>query len=143
MVYKKVFLIIALLSLTTIGAAPKNPVELTVVNKSGMEIAVGLVEANSYRAYYLHVDEGTKSLPKKEVFAIERAQYTMTVYYIEIYDPVYGTVCDDPSSNTWDAIRNFRITVPPCNNAAKNSGELTQMKSSSKQGQPRSWDPLH
>lgn len=129
--YKKVLLVIAIMSLALTGAGAPRTVELTIVNKSGMEIAVNLVEANQYRAYYLHVDEGTKSVPKKEVFAIERAEYTMNVYYIQIYDPVYGYECDQPGSSTWEAIRNLRITVLPCDAPAANRGERPLIKSDS------------
>ncbi len=129
--YKKVLLVIAVLSLTFIGAGAPKTVELTIVNKSDREIAVGLVEANQYRAYYLHVDQGTKSNPTKETFTIERAQYTMNVYYIQVYDPVYGYECEQPGSSTWEAIRNFRITVSPCDAKAVNRGERPLIKSDS------------
>jgi hypothetical protein len=131
MISKKALLTFALLSLTMIGASSLKPVVLTVVNKSGKEIAVGLVEANNYRAYYLHVPEGTKSTPTKEVFAIERGEYTMNVYYIQIYDPVYGYECDQPGSSTWMAVRNLRVTVKPCDAPAANRGERPLIKSDS------------
>ena len=131
MYQKTVLLVVALLCLSITGASPLRTVELTIINKSGKEIAIGLVEANSYRAYYLHVAEGTKSTPTKEVFAIERGQYTMNVYYIQIYDPVYGYECDQPGSSTWHAIRNMRVTVKPCDAPAANRGERPLIKSDS------------
>ncbi len=81
-----------------------------------MEIAIKLVELHEYEAYYLPVALGTRRLPEKVYYAIDKGVYDMYTYYIEIYDPVYGTKCDqDPSSSVIAFYRNKSVTVVECN----------------------------
>jgi len=117
-------LLLAALLLSAAGA-PGDTIRLTIINKSETDIAVQLVgrdhpcctEAGVDRGelYYLTVPEGSKGAPNVKSFAIEKNTYTMQLYYISTYDPVYGFKCDPTVPNSLGAERNLRVVVLPCN----------------------------
>jgi hypothetical protein len=69
--------------------------------------------------YYLPVEEGSKEKPTIKAFDIEKNTYTMNLYYISTYDPVYGFKCDPTAPNPLIAGRNLRVVVLPCNTLPK------------------------
>lgn len=125
---------IAFLSLLALaGSKPLDVIRFTVVNKSGMEIAIQLrgqdqvcmncAETKTGQIYYLPVLEGDRDTPVEKTFVIERATYGMQLYYLETWDPVYGFKCGTPRPNALLARRNLRLTVLPCDFTPGNVGE--------------------
>ena len=135
---KKTLLVILLLSLLMTGSKGSELVELTIINKSDMEIAIQLKgtdkvcancsEVEEGSMYYLTVPEGSKERPSVKTFEIEKDRYGMQLYYIETYDPVYGFKCNTPTPNRLEAARNIRIVVLPCDETPPNVGEPTMRK---------------
>jgi hypothetical protein len=131
-------LIASLLALLLVSAEQVDLIRLTIINKSGMEIAVKLnsisqpciyeANVNPSRFYYLPVPEGSKELPNTKVYTIERNTYFMQVLYLETYDPVYGFKCVQPPSNTIRVTRNMRVVIPQCKTLPVNAGEPSMRK---------------
>ena len=122
---KKALILISLITLLLIGAdRPVETIRLTVINKSGMEIAIQLkskdVECVNSKDivrgefYYLTVLEGDRGLPATKAFDIQKDTYGMQLFYLETYDPVYGFKCVTPQSNALIARHNIRLVVLPC-----------------------------
>jgi len=123
---KKILTLLSLLSLLLIGAKkqPIELVEITIINKSGLEIAIQLkgndreytnfADQLKGELYYLTVPEGDKVTPAIKTFEIENNTYGMQLYYLSTYDPVYGFKCPVPAPNVLRAERNIRIVVLPC-----------------------------
>ncbi len=131
---KKVLIIIAILALGLIaGSEPYPTVRLTIINKSGMDVAVQLrakprpysncCGATDLKFYYLTVLEGTRDEPTSKDFFIERETYGMQVFYIETWDPVYGFECGSTTPNALIAGRNLRLTILPCDELPRHLGE--------------------
>jgi hypothetical protein len=132
---KKFLLAIVFLAFLSI-AAKKPPIEdirLTIINKSGMEIAAqlqaesqectnqsGSIEGNFY---YLRVPTGDRENPALKVFNIEKDTYRMQLFYLETFDPVYGFECGSVQPNALIAGHNLRLVVLPCNEQPGNVGE--------------------
>lgn len=106
-------------------------IRLTIVNKSGRDIEIeltGSCEENSeYYHYYLRVPAGDRLSPTEMIFTIFPDKYSMSVYYVELWDPVYGAKCSAKSS-TIDATRNMRVVVPVCTFTPPNAGEPSMLK---------------
>lgn len=122
---KRMLILISLFSLLLIGAdRPVDTIRLTIINKSGMEIAVQLRSKDTECAnskdivrgefYYLKVLEGDREEPTLKVFDIQKETYAMQLFYLETYDPVYGFKCATPLPNALIARRNIRLVVLPC-----------------------------
>jgi hypothetical protein len=124
---KKFMALIPIILLALLLMAADDPVamiRLTIVNKSDTDIAVQLVgrdhpccnkaDVDRGELYYLPVEEGSKEKPTIKAFDIEKNTYTMNLYYISTYDPVYGFKCDPTAPNPLVAGRNLRVVVLPC-----------------------------
>jgi hypothetical protein len=137
---KHIFLAtILILSLFLIaGSAPMPTIRLTLVNKSGMDIAVQLMGQDQVYAnksdvrrgqfYYLTVLKGTKEEPTIKHFDIEQNTYGMQLFYLETWDPVYGFQCGRTTPNALIAEHNLRLTVLPCTEYPCSRGEPTMWK---------------
>jgi hypothetical protein len=108
-------ILLALLLLTTgTSACPIKLKRFTVVNKSMVPIELKLVgECIEDNEYYLRVAEGDKAAPTTTVFTVLPDIYTVTVYFDELWDPVYGTVCGGKSEKI-DLNHNARLVVGIC-----------------------------
>jgi len=118
--------ILMLLFLTS--ARPVGLVQLTVVNKSGRPLSIRLDEINPVKDqqalfYYLNVPKGNGDQPVEKTFTIVPEHYTMQVYYIEPYDPVYGWSCSSPTSGRLDANHKSRLVFLKCGRTPPNAGE--------------------
>lgn len=139
---KKILTLLSLLSLLLIGAKkqPIDLVELTIINKSGLEIAISLkgndreyvniADQLKGEIYYLTIPEGDRDVPTVKSFEIENNTYGMQLYYRSTYDPVYGFKCPVPAPNILRAERNIRVVVLPCDEypCGKGIGEPTMWK---------------
>ena len=131
-------LIASILALLLVGAEPISPIRLTIINKSGMKIAVQLNSVPEYcynkagtgptNFYYLPVPEGSKDLPSSRDYIIEKGTYVMRVFYIETYDPVYGFQCSQPIPNTFKVTRNQKVVIGECSALPPNGGEPSMRK---------------
>lgn len=125
---KKTIVLLLLLSALLLIGANKKGVELTIRNRSGMNIAVSLVGEEKENTFYLRVPEGTKADPSERVFEIPRDTYFMQIYYLEIWDPVYGFVCDGAVAAKVEVPGNLRLSVLPCDQPTRHGGEQGFLK---------------
>lgn len=121
---KWILLLLALLSLFLIGAVPFRSalIRLTVVNKSGREVDISLNGRDLEYFYYLTVAEGDGLSPTVQVFTVVPDTYTSQLYFVELWDPVYGYYCNS-KSQAIDLTHNVRLTVLPCDRTPPNGGE--------------------
>jgi hypothetical protein len=140
---KLVLFLTAASSLMLQGFKPYPLVRFTVVNKSGYPLGIRLEavrESEDPRPdlfYYLDVPEGDPHALQVVTFTIGRDRYTMQIYYIEYYDPVYGWTCDSPASGKLDARHNVRLMVPGCGVNPPNGGEPSLEKFGGASGNQR------
>jgi hypothetical protein len=121
--------IIAILALALVSAAPEELVRLTLINKSGMRIAVQLRSTeDELLVYYLPVEAGDKQNPTSRTYTIRKDSYVMQLHYIETYDPVYGFKCYPQPPNGLLAFRNLRVVFLECGQAPPNPGERSMVK---------------
>lgn len=122
--------LIALIALTLIGSKGKGygHVAITIVNKSGQELAVGLINMDNSRIYYIPIPKGDRQLPTAYRFTVEKDTYRIRVYYMETYDPKTGDLCRRFRSSTLMAQRNIRITVTECIGNPPTKGEPSMVK---------------
>ncbi len=126
---KILYCISFLLLLCVVAASPRYPrlVEMIIINKSGMDIEVNLSGAEEEEQYYLRIPTGTEDAPAEKTFEVVPDTYTATVYFVELWDPVYGYTCDSKSQSI-DASRKTRITVYDCNKSIHRPGEYPVIK---------------
>ena len=123
-------LLVALIAFPLISGASKgsNYATITIINKSGQEIAVGLISEDNSRIVYISIPKGDRSAPYVYKFTLEKDAYRLRVYYMETYDPQTGVLCRRLSSSRLQATRNIRIVVTECYGAAPNRGEPSLVK---------------
>ena len=120
MITKKALLALALLSLLLVGTCPKPAklIRLTVVNKSGLPVEIGLtgkikINAYQYNTYYLRIPKNSTPVKAIKEFTIIPDKYSMHIYYLELWDPVYGTHCPARTLSV-EAYHNTQVVVPVC-----------------------------
>jgi len=130
---KKPLLFLCIMSLFLIGA--KKPIavgRLTIINKSGMDIAIQLTnfktDPEDKLFYYLTVEAGENETPSVKTFIIEKDEYFFQLFYLETYDPVYGYKCDTQQPTKLIFFRNTRLTFLPCGFNACSPGEPSMRK---------------
>ena len=129
---KKVFLVVLLLAvLLSASTLPIRLVRLTIVNKSGLPIEIRLTGEDVDTSYYLRVEEGDRQFPAEGVFTIVPGTYQMQPYYIELWDPVYGSSCGEAGSTTLEANHNIKVTFAECDRVLRHLGEPSIWKWSS------------
>jgi hypothetical protein len=131
---KKLLLVLALLSLVLVGAYPQPAklIRLTVVNRSGLPIEIGLTGSlvnkyDQHNSYYLRIQKNDPRGDLIREFTIIPDKYSMKFYYVELWDPVYGTHCSTASQSI-EAYHNTRVVVPVCTIAPPNRGEPSMVK---------------
>lgn len=85
-------ILLSVFSLTVLTAFEPSPrAQLTIVNKSEVKLGIQLIDPQDKdNFYYLTIEKGDRADPTEKTFEIKRAMYSMIVYYIETWDPVYG-----------------------------------------------------
>lgn len=110
-----------LLAFTLLLTASKkdtaNLVRFTVINESPFPLGISLTGTFTETIYYLNVPEGDPEFPVEKTFTIARDEYQMVVYYIDLWDPVYGYTCTTGPGGMLNAMKNSTITVKHCNAA--------------------------
>jgi len=128
---KKIILLIAILSLFLISAEPEKTIRLNLINKSGMDVAVQLIDGDFSdfdNIYYLNVAEGDRKFPTEKHYDIVPGIYNMRVLYLETWDPVYGFECMDSPPVRLIAKRSMRVTIIECGRLPPNWGEPSMTK---------------
>lgn len=123
-VNKKILLILAILALGLIGATelPTRLVRLTVINMADRKVEISMTGKYFEQFYYLRVPEGSRLYPYIQVYTIIPDTYSTSLYYWELWDPVYGNQCGKKAQNI-DLSRNVRLTILPCDLNPPNGGE--------------------
>lgn len=119
--YSAILCIIAL-GLVAATVPPARLMRLTVINKSGRKVEIRLTGMDQGGFYYLHVPEGDRQTPFEQIFTVFPDHYSSTLYYVEIWDPVYGFHCASRSQRL-DLTRNVRVVVVECDRRVPNVGE--------------------
>lgn len=121
---KKLILLLGLMLVSmAVSATSKYPFKrLTVINKSDMAIEISLSGKNLEYKYYLRIPEGSVDAPIIETFTVVQDQYSSSIYYVELWDPVYGAQCGT-KGQSMDITRNVRVVVLPCTWTPPNGGE--------------------
>lgn len=122
------FLLIICLTLPLISAKGSELMTLTIINKSGQQVAFRLITPDNVHFYYLTVPAGDSKIPTETKFTIYKTLYRVRLIYFEDADPKTGYECPSSRSATMIAGRNIRITVTPCFQPPPNRGEPTQVK---------------
>jgi hypothetical protein len=123
---KRKILTLLLLSLLLIGASPVRTVRLTVVNKSGLPVDVSLTGKYLENTYYLRVPEGDKLFPEEKHIDLIPDMYSMSIYYVEFWDPVYGYDCTEGGKSV-AITHSTRLTFLGCTYTPPNNGEPPAM----------------
>jgi hypothetical protein len=126
---RKTLIAFSLLMILFVSADPgyKWLVKLTVINKSGLPIEISLQTSDQENIYYLRLPEGDTTNPSEKTYTVVPAVYTATLYYVELWDPVYGYSCSSKSQSI-DAQHQVQITVFPCNKTIAKPGEDPKLK---------------
>lgn len=114
--------VILLLALAALGAKSLRTVRVTVVNKSGMPVDVRMTGKYQENIYYLRLPEGDRSTPTEGIMDVIPDTYSFEIFYIELWDPVYGSQCGE-GSNRADVTHSTRLTILECSNKTPNNGE--------------------
>jgi hypothetical protein len=122
MMKKIPLILILLLALSALAAGEFRTVRVTVVNKSGMPVDVSLTGRVQENIYYVRLPEGDRTSPSEAVVDIVPDDYSFKIYYIELWDPVYGSECGE-GSNYAQVTHSTRLTVLECSNKTPNNGE--------------------
>jgi hypothetical protein len=120
---KTILLLLAVLVLATIGAdsVPTPLMRLVVVNKSGLPIEIRLTGQELGNIYYLRLAKGSRAAPVEQTFTVAADAYAATIYFIEPWDPVYGTTCS-ATATVLDVNANVRATVLECTHVTPRRG---------------------
>ena len=94
--------------------ASENLVRLTIVNKSDSNLEIRLTGETENKNYYLRVPEGNRILPTLKEFTVKQDTYEMQTFYVDIWDPIFGHICNESEGKTIDILRNIRIIVLEC-----------------------------
>jgi hypothetical protein len=115
-------MVILLLAITSLGSVSVKTVRVTVINKSGMPVDVRMTGAYEEKIYYLRLAEGDRSFPTEAYADVVPDKYSFEIFYVELWDPVYGSKCGEGSNNA-DVTHSTRLTVLECSNKTPNNGE--------------------
>jgi hypothetical protein len=128
---KKTLIILSILALILVSAKPEpvDTARLTIINKSGMKIALRLQSKDEdLRVYYLPVPMGDRDRPVYQSYDVEKDEYYMQLVYIQTWDPVYGFKCQTPPPSNLILFRNLRIVFIECGMINARAGEPSMHK---------------
>lgn len=126
---KKILFIISPLLLICLAAIPRYTrlIEMVIINKSGYDIEISLSGNETEEQYYFRIPNGTEDAPTEKTFEVIPDTYTATLYYVELWDPVYGYTCDD-KSHSINANHKTKIIVYDCLKSIHKPGEYPIIK---------------
>lgn len=118
----RLFLALLVIFAGIASAPPTRLVRLTVINKSGFPIQLSLTGQKWDYFYYLDVTKGSRAIPATQEFTIIPDRYASTLYFVELWDPVYGYQCNS-RNQVLDIEHNSRLVVVECDRTPANRGE--------------------
>ena len=95
---------------------------VTVINKSGVPVEVRLTGKCWEQIYYMRLEEGDRVNPTETVADVIPDQYRFEIFFIELWDPVYGYECGE-GTNSAVVDQRTRLTVLECSYKTPNNGE--------------------
>ncbi len=104
-----------------------------MVNRSGLPVEIGLTgniinqRITNTITYYLRLPKNDPRGDTVREFTIFPDKYSMKFYYVELWDPVYGTHCRAATQSV-EAYHNTRVVVPVCTITPPNKGEPSMVK---------------
>jgi hypothetical protein len=121
---KKNIFILLVLGFCLLGSSPTATklARLTVINKSGRAIELSLTGQDTEAFYYLRIPEGTRQVPNEKIFTIARDTYVSSLFYVELWDPVYGASCST-KAQVLDVNHNVTLIVFDCEITPPNAGD--------------------
>lgn len=122
------FFFLALMVFGLPAAEPLDLYRLTIINKSGMPLAVQLVGQTQEQFYYLTVAAGDRQQPTEKSFTLVGDLYFVRPFYLETYDPVYGFQCGPAPITRLFLTHNTRLTFIECGRRPGTRGEPGYMK---------------
>ena len=125
---KRALFAFAMVSLLLISAKPVRLVRFTIVNKAGMPIAVRMEGEELEQFYYLRLPEGDAATPAVQTFTLVPDTYSLQVYYLELWDPVYGASCTDATAPALELNRNTQMVFLECGVSPPRQGESSLLK---------------
>ncbi|MEN6299322.1 MAG: hypothetical protein ABFD51_05335 [Anaerolineaceae bacterium] len=137
---KKSLLVLILASIFMIAGDMMNTVDLTVINKSEVDIGLMLNSlTDDDRWYYLTIPKGYPDEPKDDDdsytirhFEIVRDVYSSVAYFMEPYDPVYGyPYCGNKTvGGHLNALHSVKLVYKPCKGHAFHLGSYRNISRS-------------
>lgn len=126
--HKQWKLLLAVVSLLAVACTckPDRLIRMTVINKSGRAIELSMTGKTYEEFYYLRVPEGDRFSPTTQIFSVVPDVYATNLYYVELWDPVYGNQCGT-KGQTLSAESSFRLMVLECDKARYNAGEAPSL----------------
>jgi hypothetical protein len=125
---KRILLAIGLICLLLSAAKPVRLARFTIVNKAGMPIAVQLEGQDQEQFYYLRLPSGDPETPAIQTFTLVPDTYSLQVYYLELWDPVYGASCNEAPATSLELNRNIQMVFKACGVTPRRPGEIPLLK---------------
>lgn len=119
---KKILLILPLLVVLFTGASYGDLFRLKIINKSSLPIELTLTGQDNNGFYVLRVLGASRGVPTEQIFTVSPDTYATSLFYVEIYDPVYGYTCDSKSQEL-EIYRNVRLVINDCNHSVRRGSE--------------------
>ncbi len=135
---KKRLLVALIASVLMIAAESMNTVNLTVINKSEVDIGLMLNSVTDEdRWYYFTIPSGYPDEPKEgkenyteQTYEIVWDVYTSAAYFMEPYDPVYGYPnCGNKTiGSRLVATHNVKLVYKACKKLAFHPGAFRELR---------------
>ena len=88
-----------------------------------MTLGIRMTGDRQEELYYLTIPKGDRAFPTTKAFDVAVDDYTMLVYYVEFYDPVYGFQCNSPVPSQTTINKNMQWSFLECGHQPANLGE--------------------
>jgi hypothetical protein len=93
-----------------------------------MEIAVQMEGEEREQFYYLRFPQGDADTPAVQTFTLVPDTYSLQVYYLELWDPVYGASCTDAAAPSLELNRNIQMVFKECGVTPRRPSETPLLK---------------
>lgn len=124
----KRLLFVTLIAIFLISAKGSPLMRLTVINKSGTQLALSIRADDRSKNYYLKVPYGDRQRPSETTFTIEKDYYRMRVFYLEDAPSYTGYECKNLIASRLYALRNIRVVITECDREPPTKGEPSIIK---------------
>ncbi len=114
---KKTLCLISILAIWLVGACPvpTRLVRLTIINRSPDRVAVQLTGLDdTTKFYYVILPKAPAGATTEKSITVQSQRYSTQIFYLEIYDPVYGYKCSQRPSSTVSFNHNLQFLIKKC-----------------------------